>query len=142
MGCAFDPAIIYSNYFFRNPDAQDPELSTKNGIYEPHCGIDNVHMSWGHDEYMAMAREAALCPASASIPSGDSFVVERRLSGVAPPQVMTMNGSTLPPAAVAIVRYHSCYSIHRRGARAESCWLRCAHACPQFPRPAAANGSR
>lgn len=32
-------------------------------------------------------------------------------------QVMQLNGCTLPPAAVAIVRYHSCYSIHRRAWR-------------------------
>ena len=25
---------------------------TEHGIYEPHCGLDNVHISWGHDEYV------------------------------------------------------------------------------------------
>ena len=25
---------------------------TKLGIYEEHCGLSNVLMSWGHDEYM------------------------------------------------------------------------------------------
>lgn len=31
-------------------------------------------------------------------------------------QVMLRNGCTLPPAALYIVRYHSCYSIHRENA--------------------------
>lgn len=25
---------------------------TENGIYEPGCGLDNVLLSWGHDEYL------------------------------------------------------------------------------------------
>ena len=24
-------------------------ISTKYGIYEPNCGLDNIFMSWGHD---------------------------------------------------------------------------------------------
>uniref|UniRef100_A0A670ZCF1 Inositol oxygenase n=1 Tax=Pseudonaja textilis TaxID=8673 RepID=A0A670ZCF1_PSETE len=27
-------------------------LRTKYGMYQPHCGLENVLMSWGHDEYM------------------------------------------------------------------------------------------
>ncbi len=30
-----------------------PEYQTKYGIYEPHCGLNNVHLSFGHDGYMA-----------------------------------------------------------------------------------------
>ncbi len=29
-----------------------PEYQTEYGIYEPGCGLDRVHMSWGHDEYV------------------------------------------------------------------------------------------
>ena len=29
-----------------------PEYQTECGIYEPGCGLDRVHMSWGHDEYL------------------------------------------------------------------------------------------
>jgi inositol oxygenase len=32
-----------------------PELQTKYGIYEPNCGLDKVHLSWGHDEYIYYA---------------------------------------------------------------------------------------
>lgn len=35
-----------------NPDYNDPKLNTECGIYEPHCGLDNVLLSWGHDEYL------------------------------------------------------------------------------------------
>ena len=27
---------------------------TENGIYEAGCGLDNVLISWGHDEYLYM----------------------------------------------------------------------------------------
>lgn len=53
VGCAFDERIIYGNKSFAaNPDSQDPIYSTKNGIYSPGCGLDNVMLSWGHDEYL------------------------------------------------------------------------------------------
>lgn len=29
-----------------------PVYSTTNGIYQPQCGLDAIHMSWGHDEYL------------------------------------------------------------------------------------------
>uniref|UniRef100_A0A672PK55 Inositol oxygenase n=1 Tax=Sinocyclocheilus grahami TaxID=75366 RepID=A0A672PK55_SINGR len=35
-----------------NPDGKNPTLNTEFGIYEPQCGLDNVLMSWGHDEYL------------------------------------------------------------------------------------------
>ena len=36
-----------------------PEYQTENGIYEPGCGLDNVHMSWGHDEYVVPRRQGS-----------------------------------------------------------------------------------
>jgi inositol oxygenase len=27
-------------------------MQTQFGIYSPHCGLNNVLMSWGHDEYL------------------------------------------------------------------------------------------
>lgn len=53
VGCAFDEGIIYGNQsFIGNPDYTDPIYSTKYGIYSPGCGLDNVMLSWGHDEYL------------------------------------------------------------------------------------------
>lgn len=51
-GCAYSPKIVYSEFFAYNPDAKQPELQTEYGVYKPNCGLDEVHMSWGHDEYL------------------------------------------------------------------------------------------
>jgi inositol oxygenase len=51
-GCAWSDKIVYHEYFSGNPDAKKPELQTESGIYEKNCGLDNVTMSWGHDEFM------------------------------------------------------------------------------------------
>jgi inositol oxygenase len=52
VGCAFSDKIVFSEYFKDNKDHYDPRYNTKYGIYEPNCGLDNVHMTWGHDEYI------------------------------------------------------------------------------------------
>lgn len=38
--------------FSDNPDLKNPLYNTKLGKYKENCGLDNVTMSWGHDEYM------------------------------------------------------------------------------------------
>ncbi|XP_047119981.1 inositol oxygenase-like [Schistocerca piceifrons] len=53
VGCAWADSIVYRDTsFVDNPDGKDPRYNTKYGMYKPHCGLDNVLMSWGHDEYM------------------------------------------------------------------------------------------
>jgi inositol oxygenase len=52
VGCAFSDKIIYPETFVGNPDATDPVYSSEFGVYKPHCGLDNVMLSWGHDEYL------------------------------------------------------------------------------------------
>ena len=52
IGCAYSDAIVYPEYFKANPDFAHPTYSTKLGIYEKGCGLRNVTMSWGHDEYV------------------------------------------------------------------------------------------
>jgi inositol oxygenase len=52
VGCAFSDKVVYSEFFENNPDASDPALSTECGVYTPGCGLDQVHLSWGHDEYL------------------------------------------------------------------------------------------
>jgi inositol oxygenase len=52
VGCAWSGKIVFPEYFAANPDRDVPELQTKYGIYEPNCGLANVHMSWGHDAYI------------------------------------------------------------------------------------------
>ncbi|KAK7041443.1 hypothetical protein VNI00_009309 [Paramarasmius palmivorus] len=83
VGCKFSDKIIYPHTFEGNPDSCDSVYSTENGIYEPHCGLDNVMLSWGHDEYLYHVLK---------------------------------DQSTLPPEALAMIRYHSFYPWHREGA--------------------------
>jgi inositol oxygenase len=52
VGCAFSDKIILSEFLSDNPDCDIVEYQTPCGIYEPSCGLDQVLMSWGHDEYL------------------------------------------------------------------------------------------
>ena len=52
VGCKFSDKIVYPELFKDNPDSADPMFNSEYGVYEPNCGLDNVHMSWGHDEYL------------------------------------------------------------------------------------------
>jgi inositol oxygenase len=52
VGCAHADVIVYSEFFKDNPDYHDSRYNTKYGVYTPNCGLRNVHMSWGHDEYV------------------------------------------------------------------------------------------
>uniref|UniRef100_A0A6N2N7N9 inositol oxygenase n=1 Tax=Salix viminalis TaxID=40686 RepID=A0A6N2N7N9_SALVM len=84
LGCAFDESNVHHKYFKNNPDFKNPGYSSKNGIYKEGCGLDNVVISWGHDDYMYL--------------------------------VAKENGTTLPHAALFIIRYHSLYPLHKAGA--------------------------
>ncbi len=52
VGCAWSDKIVFPEYFRENPDRAVPEYQTKCGVYQEHCGLDNVDLSWGHDEYL------------------------------------------------------------------------------------------
>jgi len=52
VGCAFSNKIVFPQFFADNPDSKVPEYQTRNGIYEEGAGLDHVHLSWGHDEYL------------------------------------------------------------------------------------------
>ncbi|MFO0909609.1 MAG: inositol oxygenase family protein [Isosphaeraceae bacterium] len=80
VGCRYSEKIVFPEFFAENPDSQVPAYQTELGIYEPHCGLDSVHLSWGHDEYLY-------------------HVVK----------------DYLPEEGLAMIRYHSCYPIHREG---------------------------
>ncbi|KAG7546077.1 Inositol oxygenase [Arabidopsis suecica] len=55
VGCAFDESNVHhKQYLGENPDFHNPAYNTKNGIYSQGCGLNNVMMSWGHDDYMYM----------------------------------------------------------------------------------------
>jgi inositol oxygenase len=81
VGCAWSDRIVFPEFFADNPDRHVAEYQTPNGIYEPGCGLENLHLSWGHDEYLY-------------------HVVKEYL----------------PEPALWMIRYHSCYPIHKEGA--------------------------
>ncbi|XP_065632565.1 probable inositol oxygenase isoform X1 [Quercus suber] len=83
VGCAFDEATVYYKYLKENPDYNNPAYNTKLGVYSEGCGLENVLLSWGHDDYMYL--------------------------------VLKASGTTLPPAALFIIRYHSLYLMHSDG---------------------------
>ncbi len=52
VGCAFDSSNVFAESFANNPDARNPAYNSLCGMYSPHIGLDQLLMSWGHDEYM------------------------------------------------------------------------------------------
>jgi inositol oxygenase len=52
VGCAYSDKIVFPEFFRDNPDSQVPGYQTRLGIYSEGCGLDNVDLSWGHDEYL------------------------------------------------------------------------------------------
>lgn len=52
VGCAWSDTIVFPEYFAANPDSQRPDLQTRLGVYQENTGLANVHLSWGHDEYL------------------------------------------------------------------------------------------
>lgn len=52
VGCQFSERIIYHEFLTDNPDSKDPRYNHRQGIYPEHCGLRQVLMSWGHDEYL------------------------------------------------------------------------------------------
>jgi inositol oxygenase len=81
VGCAYSDKIVFPEMFAANPDSRVPQYQTRLGVYEEGCGLRNVDLSWGHDEYLWMVIK-----------------------------------DYLPEEAQYMIRYHSCYPIHREGA--------------------------
>ncbi|MCY2980905.1 MAG: inositol oxygenase [Planctomycetota bacterium] len=81
VGCKFSDRIVFHEAFLENPDSTNERYQSDLGIYSAHCGLDQVNLSWGHDEYLY-------------------HVVK----------------NYLPEPALNMIRYHSCYPVHREGA--------------------------
>ena len=47
----FSKKVVFPEFFEANPDSKRPEYQSRAGIYEEGGGLDQVDMSWGHDEY-------------------------------------------------------------------------------------------
>ena len=52
VGCAYSDKVVFPEFFAANPDSQVPQYQTPCGVYEAGAGLDAVHLSWGHDEYL------------------------------------------------------------------------------------------
>ena len=52
VGCAYSKKIVYPEFFSSNPDYSNDAFNTALGVYKEGCGLRNVDMSWGHDEYV------------------------------------------------------------------------------------------
>merc|ERR1711991_115817 len=52
VGCAIPEAVVFPEYNKLDPDMADSRYNTALGIYEPHCGLDALTLTWGHDEYL------------------------------------------------------------------------------------------
>ena len=53
VGCAWSDQVVFPEYFQANPDRNVAEYQTRYGIYEPGCGLEKLHLSFGHDGYIA-----------------------------------------------------------------------------------------
>ncbi|KGN60583.2 inositol oxygenase 2 [Cucumis sativus] len=71
LGCAFDKSIVHHKYFKDNIDNNNPAYNTKYGVYSPGCGLDNVVISWGHDDYMYLVAKEN----GTTLPDAGLFIV-------------------------------------------------------------------
>uniref|UniRef100_A0A2N9G1T3 Inositol oxygenase n=1 Tax=Fagus sylvatica TaxID=28930 RepID=A0A2N9G1T3_FAGSY len=71
VGCAFDESIVHHKYFKENLDFNNPAHNTKYGVYSEGCGLNNVMMSWGHDDYMYLVAKEN----KTSLPSAGLFII-------------------------------------------------------------------
>ncbi len=51
VGCELPECIVYYDTLKNNPDYKNPKYQGL-GIYEKECGITNLKISFGHDEYL------------------------------------------------------------------------------------------
>jgi len=52
VGCAYSDKIVFPKFFADNPDFKNPKYRAPLGVYQEGCGLANVDLSWGHDEYL------------------------------------------------------------------------------------------
>lgn len=85
VGCQIpDDGVVFPQFNHLNPDMHNPLYQTPNGMYQPHCGLDNLCFAWGHDEYMY--------------------------------RMLVANNSSIPKEGLDMIRYHSAYPMHDKGA--------------------------
>ena len=78
VGCAFSDKVVYPELFEANPDRLDERYATPCGIYEEGCGLEALHLSWGHDEYLYQVLKDHLPPEALGIIRYHSFYAAHR----------------------------------------------------------------
>ncbi|CAL1388019.1 unnamed protein product [Linum trigynum] len=71
VGCGFSETIVHHKLFTENPDYKNPEYNTKFGVYSEGCGLNNVMMTWGHDDYMYLVAKEN----DTTLPSAGLFII-------------------------------------------------------------------
>ncbi|CAI0415262.1 unnamed protein product [Linum tenue] len=71
VGCGFSETIVHHKHFKENPDYKNPEYNTKFGVYSEGCGLNNVMMTWGHDDYMYLVAKEN----GTTLPSAGLFII-------------------------------------------------------------------
>ncbi|GMH89004.1 hypothetical protein TrVE_jg13173 [Triparma verrucosa] len=85
VGCQIpSDAVVFPEFNELNPDMHDEKFNSKFGCYKANCGLDNLKMAWGHDEYMY--------------------------------RMLVANKCLIPKEGLDMIRYHSCYPWHDKGA--------------------------
>lgn len=83
LGCPMHPGVIYSEKNYSNEKPYSCENDTNIGIYNKNIGLENVQMTWGHDEFLARV-----------------FVKKGHMLPY------------LPLEAIYVIRFHSFYAWH------------------------------
>lgn len=52
VGCAYPRSVIFYKTLLDNPDFENSEYNSRLGIYSEKCGMKNLKISFGHDEYL------------------------------------------------------------------------------------------
>ncbi len=52
VGCSLPDTCVYPEFNSLNSDMKNIDYNTSNGIYNEGCGLDNLTLAWGHDEYL------------------------------------------------------------------------------------------
>ncbi|XWS17360.1 hypothetical protein CRYUN_Cryun33cG0060600 [Craigia yunnanensis] len=71
VGCAFHESNVYNEFFKENPDYNNPAYNTKFGVYSEGCGLENILISWGHDDYMYLVAKEN----GSTLPSAGLFII-------------------------------------------------------------------
>ncbi len=83
VGCKHSEKVVYPEFFEENTDSTKGLFNTPFGMYAPHCGLRNVHMSWGHDEYLYHVMKDYLPEEGLYIIRYHSFYAQHKENGYA-----------------------------------------------------------